>query len=128
MIRLRPAEPADEWIAWELRKQIQPDLTREQHMEWWSGTKEHRLIAYEGSVPIGILRITPVGDRGVVHILVTSSERGKGLGTEMLEAILPCAAALGLKGLYASVEMDNTASQRAFLDAGYVPTRFEVTL
>ncbi len=128
MIRLRPAEPADEWIAWRLRKEIQPALTRSEHKEWWTGAKEHRYIAYESSTPVGIVRITPTDGRGEVHILVASSERGKGFGTEILESIIAYAAALGLSHLYANVDVKNIASQRAFFDAGYQPTRFEVAL
>jgi RimJ/RimL family protein N-acetyltransferase len=127
VIRLRPAEPADEWIAWELRKQIQSSLTREQHQAWWEETKEHRFIALDGEVTVGIIRLSS-GGWSEVHILVSEPERGKGYGPEMLEAILPIAAALGKTTLWAMVGRENVASQRAFLAAGYLPTRFEVTL
>jgi RimJ/RimL family protein N-acetyltransferase len=76
-------------------------------------------------VTAGIIRVSYQGE---VHILVTEKERGKGLGTQMLEAIKPQARALGYPRLWAAVDVDNAASHKAFLAAGYAPTRFEVAL
>jgi RimJ/RimL family protein N-acetyltransferase len=125
MIRLRAALPDDEWLAWELRRQIQPELTRATHLAWWKVAQEDRFIAYDGPVMVGILRVSPDGE---LHILVTEKERGKGLGTQMLEAIKSTARDLGYPRLWATVERDNPASHKAFLAAGYAPTRFEVAL
>jgi len=125
MIRLRAAEPTDEFAFWELRRQIQPDLTRGDHLTWWKAIAEHRWLAYDGATLVGVIRVSRQGE---VHVLVASSERGKGLGTSMLEAIQEAASARGLTRLWAQIEPGNQPSQRAFTAAGYAPTRFEVTL
>ena len=125
MIRLRAAEPADEFAFWELRRQVQPDLTRGEHLAWWKAVAEHRWLAYESTALVGVIRVSRAGE---IHVLVASSERGKGLGTSMLEAIQEAASARGVPRLWAQVEATNAASQRAFTAAGYAPTRFEVAL
>jgi len=125
MIRLRPAEPQDSWAAYQLRKQIQPDLQLAAHDHWWTDTWEHRFMAYDGPVLVGIIRLS---QEGVIHLLVAEKERGKGLGTQMLQAIKRVAKELGFAQLQARVEPANIASQRAFLGAGYRPTQFEVIL
>lgn len=125
MIRLRPAEPSDEWTFFSMRRQIQPTLTRETHMLWWTTAIEYRFIAHDGPATVGILRVTP---EGVISILVTEKERGKGLGTQMLQALKPAARALGFTRLRAHVDLENPASRAAFTSAGYLPTRFEIAL
>ena len=125
MIRLRPASNDDEWTAWELRRQIQPDLTRAEHLAWWKAVPEHRFIALDGPATVGILRVSLQGE---IHILVAEKERGKGLGTQMLEAIKPVASELGFQRVWGAVDADNPASHKAFLAAGYAPTRFEAAL
>jgi len=130
MIRLRPAEPQDEWTFFEIRRQIQPELTRETHVKWWQDTWEHRYVAYDGPATVGVIRISPCVPRefGIIHLQVVKKEQGKGLGTQMLVSIQRVARDLGFATLIAEVEPTNVASQKAFLGAGYKATRFEVAL
>jgi RimJ/RimL family protein N-acetyltransferase len=125
MIRLRAAEPADEYVFWELRRQVQPDLARSEHRSWWKAVVEHRFLAFDGTALVGVLRVSHQGE---IHVLVATSERGKGLGTQMLEAIKPVMRERQYLRLWAAVDADNVASRGAFLTAGYAPTRFEVAL
>lgn len=131
MIRLRPAEPQDMWTFYELRRQEQPDLTMQTHEEWWNDEWEHRFVAHDGPATVGTVRISVSEDRigeGVVSIIVARTERGKGLGTQMLTSIQRIGRDLNFTHLTATVEEGNTASQRAFGKAGWVPVRFGVTL
>lgn len=130
MIRLRPAEPQDEWAVWELRREIQPELTREQHLIWWNTIFEHRFMAYDGPVFVGVIRITPLGEphMGRIHLQVIKKEQGNGWGTQMLVTLRRVAKELGFERLDGLICVDNVASQKAFLGAEYAPTRFEVVL
>jgi RimJ/RimL family protein N-acetyltransferase len=125
VIRLRAAEPADEYVFWELRRQVQPDLARSEHRSWWKAVVEHRFLAFDGTALVGVLRVSYQGE---IHVLVATSERNKGLGTQMLEAIKPVMRERQYLRLWAAVDADNVASRGAFLTAGYAPTRFEVVL
>lgn len=129
MIRLRPADEADREFFFMLRQEIEPTLERAAHDRWWDGTVEDRFIAFDDALPlclVGTLRVA-VKD-GEVSILVAEQERGKGVGRTMLSLLQKQAGGLGYTCLWARVDRTNTASQRAFLSAGYIPTRFEVGL
>ncbi len=56
----------------------------------------------------------------VGRIIVAENQRGKGLGTRMLEQISELAISKGILVLYANIKKDNISSQRAFKKAGYV--------
>jgi RimJ/RimL family protein N-acetyltransferase len=130
MIRLRPAEPQDDWIFYNLRREIQPDLSREEHEQWFSNHWEHRFVAYDGPAFVGVIRISPVVDdrNGRLSLQVCKKEQKKGLGTQMLARIQKVAADLGFESLYGEIRLGNGASQRAFERAGFEPTRYEVKL
>jgi len=128
MIRLRAAEPADEAFFYHLRREIQPDLTREEHAAWWEA-HEHRYVARDGDLTVGVIRVQNVGaGEGVVHLQVIRAFQGKGYGTEMLQAIRKTAAGLGFTRLTALVDVENGASQAAFTRAGWRPTAFQVSV
>ncbi len=125
MIHLRPATDADAEFFWHLRQEITPALMWGDHQAWWREEDERRYVAEVAGRPIGVIRI---GAWRILSLQVLAAEQGKGYGTAMLTAIKPLARESGLKDLRATVAPDNAASQRAFLRAGYMPTRFVVDL
>ena len=128
MIHLRAAEPQDEAYFLALRREIQSNLTSEEHSQWWE-TFEHRFVAADGALTVGVIRITNLGaGDGLVHLQVSKAFQGKGYGTEMLLAVKQQAEALGFRVLHATVSRENGASQAAFTRAGWKPTLFEVAL
>lgn len=136
MIRLRAAEPADEWTFWSLRREIQPSLTRAEHLLWWEQS-EYRWLAYDGPATVGVIRISGwtggevpyyAPATGLVHLQVARKEQGKGFGPAMLTALRQLAKARGFTRLEARVAIDNHASHVAFERAEWIPTRWEVAL
>lgn len=139
MIRLRPAEPQDSWLFFELRNDPQVianspirqggPLTKAQHDEWWEKVFEHRYVAYDGPACVGVIRIGQhEPGLGVISIIVAPQERGKGMGTGMLKTIKRVAREEGYRILIAHVLPTNEASQKAFLSANWEPVVFFANL
>jgi RimJ/RimL family protein N-acetyltransferase len=128
VIRLRPAEPQDDYLWWQLRRELDQTLTWEAHQEWWK-TFEHRYVLYDGPVTVGGIRISPfTPEIGVISIHLVKGERGKGLGTQALISIKRVAKELGFTRLVARIDVTNRASQQAFTNASFSPTQMEVLL
>lgn len=75
---------------------------------------------------IAFLRFVPHDDPGgkgracvEISINLAPAERGRGLGTIILNAASDYLAGLGIGAIYAEVRIGNPASQRAFEAAGY---------
>jgi RimJ/RimL family protein N-acetyltransferase len=74
-----------------------------------------------GLVPVGAIRVDRVGDRQWVSIVLDRSERGRGYGTSMLDALgRHCSGTV-----FARIHGLNTPSIRAFEKAKYVPAYTE---
>lgn len=129
-VTLRPAGGSDLMYFFKLKTDPQaarmsrrapPDM--DQHLRWWTQTSDYRYVAEVRGLPVGIVRVAV---DGILSIVVDPGYRGTGLGTKMLEAIVPVARSQGFKKLYAEVAPENLASQRAFGKAAWRPTMFEV--
>jgi RimJ/RimL family protein N-acetyltransferase len=81
----------------------------------------HLWIAEERGAPVGQVRVDVEGGTGTVSIAVAPGERGRGLGTAALRAMVALVesdpAVLTLRAL---VHTDNPASARAFELAGFL--------
>jgi RimJ/RimL family protein N-acetyltransferase len=99
-------------------------VTLDEHEEWLAqrlrDSAPRLWIAEEDGVAVGQVRLDVDGDAGTVSIAVAAGERGRGVGTAILEAaqaIVPATAALSR--LRALVHPDNSASLRVFKRAGF---------
>jgi RimJ/RimL family protein N-acetyltransferase len=129
---LRPATALDSDYFFTLRcdpvaarmSRRRPPTTVE-HDKWWSETKDLRFVAVdideEGTL-IGTLRLAA---DGVVSIIVDPRFRGQGYGPRMLAAVEPFAKDAGIHTMLAEIAYENVASQRCFLNAGWVPVLLE---
>jgi diamine N-acetyltransferase len=84
------------------------------------------IVLRENSQAIGAIDLfeyDPLHRRVGIGILLTSSERNKGYGTEALRLVIDyCFEILNLHQMYASITTDNTASIRIFEKQGFVKT------
>lgn len=124
VVDLRPATDDDAALFYRLRND--PDARRfsdspgpispEDHLMWWYGAEEYRFVVGDHQ---GVVRVSP---QGRVSIILDPGSRARGVGPAVLRAIGPTA---GLPALDAVIHYDNIASQKAFLKAGWRPTRME---
>jgi L-amino acid N-acyltransferase YncA len=101
--------------------------TQEEHSKWWKDTKDLRFVAVEDDlgeheVYVGTLRLAA---DGVVSIIVDPKVRGQGYGPRMLAALEPIAREEGIHTMLAEIAVENYASQKCFLNAGWSPVLFE---
>jgi RimJ/RimL family protein N-acetyltransferase len=99
-------------------------VTPEEHARWFVERRDSattRLwIAEEDGSAVGQVRIDVNNDTGTVSIAVAADQRGRGLGTAMLRAMLvEIATDSALLRLRALAHPDNTVSLRAFERAGF---------
>jgi RimJ/RimL family protein N-acetyltransferase len=100
----------------------------EEHQRWFARVLADpaacRLwIAELDGQPAGQVRIDIGEDSGTVSIAVRPEQRGRGIGTAMLQALLTKVAADGAPSrLTAVVRPDNVASRRAFAAVGFRET------
>jgi ribosomal protein S18 acetylase RimI-like enzyme len=82
--------------------------------------------AVSSGVDVGLVMLNLLeGDAGYVfYIAVTKDHRRKGVARMLLEDALAYFRAAGMKDAYASVEEDNTPSERLFESEGFVKTSF----
>lgn len=86
--------------------------------EWWFvGCRSAARPLESRRVPVGAVRVDRVGDCDWISIVLDPRERGRGYGTEMIEAV----SAMYPRTLYARIHRLNAPSLRAFEKAGYVP-------
>lgn len=80
----------------------------------------HLWIAEERGAPVGQVRVDVEGDTGTVSIAVAPGERGRGVGTAALRAMVrEVERDPAVRRLRALVRTDNRASVRAFELAGF---------
>jgi RimJ/RimL family protein N-acetyltransferase len=97
--------------------------TLAEHLKWWDETKDLRFVAEDDDgTCIGTLRLAA---DGVVSIIVDPRVRGQGYGPRMLAAVEPFAKDAGIHTMLAEIAYENVASQRCFLNAGWVPVLLE---
>jgi RimJ/RimL family protein N-acetyltransferase len=126
---LRPATALDSDYFFALRcdpvaarmSRGRPPTTHE-HARWWVSTKDLRFVAEDEGICVGTLRL---GVDGLVSIIVDPKVRGQGYGPRMLAALEPYAKEAGIHTMLAEILYENVASQRCFLNAGWVPVLLE---
>jgi RimJ/RimL family protein N-acetyltransferase len=99
--------------------------TPAEHLRWWEETKDLRFVAEDdqmGGIYVGTVRLSV---DGVVSIIVDPRFRGLGYGPRMLAALEPYAKEAGIHTMLAEILYENVASQRCFLNAGWVPVLLE---
>jgi RimJ/RimL family protein N-acetyltransferase len=131
-VTLRPATEHDSGVLLEWRND--PDairfsvsgrgVTPAEHREWLSGRLADpgtRLwIAERGGAPVGQVRVDMEEGIGTVSVAVAPSQRGHGLGSAVLQAmVFEMEADPGVQRLRALAHTENTASIRAFERAGF---------
>jgi RimJ/RimL family protein N-acetyltransferase len=100
-------------------------VTDEEHRRWFTQRRRadglgHLWIAEEDESPVGQVRVDVSGDVGVVSIAVAAEQRGRGIGSEILRAMVAQVTADGtVRILRAVLHPDNVRSLRAFERAGF---------
>ena len=97
------------------------------HLRWWAGdARRWRYVIEVGGERVGYVRLTPVYGLALLSIGLVREARGRGIGRRVLELIRPIARTEGFTTLRAEILRENTASQRAFMAAGWAPVMMEV--
>jgi len=97
----------------------------ETHKLWLSNklncTSTTILIVEDKDVPVGQIRIDIEDNEPYIDISVTKEKRGLGLGTEILRQIgyYLLTSSFPFRTLNGIVKIENTASQKAFVAAGF---------
>lgn len=102
-------------------------VTPDEHTRWLnqrlSDPSTRLWIAEENGAPVGQVRVDLEAGTGAVSIAVAPEHRGRGLGVQMLRAMLAAVTAEGAAGqLRALVRPDNSASTVSFERAGFQRT------
>lgn len=100
-------------------------ISYEEHQEWFSRILNRpdcrQYIYMQDEEPAGQIRITIDGETAEIGYSICAEKRGMGYGSKILE--LACKRAVcdfpNVRRLTAKVKPDNTASQKAFLKAGF---------
>jgi RimJ/RimL family protein N-acetyltransferase len=93
-------------------------ITREQHHSWWAEQRPLCILVGEPAVGYGMLRRRE--ERLWVALVVDEDSRGQGIGTEIYKLLVE----LVTEPIYAAIHIDNGASGRAAIKAGFVPDPF----
>ncbi len=137
-LRLRPAVPGDSSVLRTLRndpdsvrwsrsgRSVQPD----EHAAWFAGVlacpASRVWIAQRGEQRVGQVRVDVHDGVGTVSVTVVPDERGHGLGTEILRALVRALTAdEQVHTLVAWIHHDNAASVGAFRRVGFADTGSE---
>jgi len=96
----------------------------EGHVAWFEGSlqnpKRHLLVAELDEQAVGTIRFDDVDDTAEISITVSPDQRGKGMGTSLLEAADSWASEeLGLDRIIARIKENNPASIAIFKKSGY---------
>jgi L-amino acid N-acyltransferase YncA len=106
------------------------DATFETEVPAWEAwdaahLREHRLVATLDEVIIGWAAVIPVSDRcvygGVAEhsVYVSASARGRGVGRQLLEALIASTEDAGIWTLQSGIFPENTASLRLHQACGF---------
>ena len=96
----------------------------ENHVAWFESSlqnpKRHLLVAELAGQPVGTIRFDDVDDTAEISITVSPDQRGKGMGTSLLDAADGWAREeLGLDRVIARIKETNPASIAIFKKSGY---------
>ena len=134
-MRIRPAAEADRDAIWTIFHEVvasgdtyalDPNISREDALEYWFGPGTHTYVAEQSSIEIVgtyILRSNQSG--GGAHVanagfMVAGSARGRGLGREMAKHCLSEARRLGFRAMqFNYVISTNIAAIRLWQDLGF---------
>ena len=132
MIEIRSAS-GDDWVAYrQVRLRALTDapdafastLEREAAFDddvWIARlTSAHTLIAWAGDDPVGTVTGLPDGE--MVAMWVAPDQRGKGVGAQLVAALVDWSRAAGLTELRTWVADGNDTAQRLYERMGFVPT------
>jgi UDP-2,4-diacetamido-2,4,6-trideoxy-beta-L-altropyranose hydrolase len=132
MLKLRPVQEKDCKLIWEWAND--PDVRAvsfspepipwEQHVKWFqskiSSSNCKFYIAMDGNTPIGQVRYDIEGNEAVISISIDRRFRGKGYGSSLIwRASKELFASENISLIHAYVKLDNEASSRAFVKAGF---------
>ena len=103
-------------------------ISYEEHVNWYNHILNSdncvQYIYMDSECPVGQVRITQKGDAAEISYSICAEKRALGYGTKLLSLIsekvwdeFP-----HVKKIYGEVKPENTASQKAFLHAGYTET------
>jgi UDP-2,4-diacetamido-2,4,6-trideoxy-beta-L-altropyranose hydrolase len=132
-IVLRPARRDDEGYVWEVnndptvrRSSIKTEpIAYQSHVHWFedklNSPDTKLLIATDGTVPVGVLRLDRHGREARISLALESDHRGRGIGTEAIRlATQQGIEQWDLSRITALVRPENVASLKAFQRAGYI--------
>lgn len=96
----------------------------ENHVAWFEASlqnpRRHLLVAELAGEKVGTIRFDEVDDTSEISITVSPNQRGKGMGTLLLEAADEWAVKeLGLTRILARIKETNPASIAIFKKSGY---------
>lgn len=96
----------------------------ESHVAWFENSlvnpKRHLLVAEQDGNPVGTIRFDDLDDTSEISITVSPDQRGKGMGTSLLDAADEWAREeLGLDRIIARIKESNPASIAIFKKSGY---------
>jgi len=130
-VYLRPAGIADcervyQWnFAADVRQQSRTRLVPpyEEHVAWFASRLRDAWspiwIIEDKFVPVGVVRIEPVGGVGRISIALAADARGRHLGRQAIDS----ACAIWRRDVVAEIATDNQASRRCFEAAGFTAMR-----
>ena len=136
VVTLRPATAEDCRQVWRWRNDEQTrrasfdsaPIPLEAHERWFLDSLQSPnrkiYIVVAGDQPSGVARLDVNGGQATVSIHLAPECRGRGVGPRALDALGEVAfGPLGLARLVAEIKVDNAASLRAFIKAGFAPSR-----
>jgi RimJ/RimL family protein N-acetyltransferase len=99
-------------------------VTADDHERWFSTRRDrpqvHIWIAEEKGTPVGQVRVDVTSSIGVVSVAIAAAHRGRGIGSEVLRAMIAeMTAGGGVRILRAFVHPGNPQSIRAFEKVGF---------
>ena len=130
--RFRFATPQDARRIWEWRNQGNPEhyqlggqkIPYEDHCAWYGAalkeTKRHFRILESGGLASGYIRLDEIGvSQAYVSICLSAEMRGQGLSHLLLAEASNLARLLEINTLFATIHIENRASQMCFKKAGF---------
>ena len=132
-LRVRRAIAADCRLLWELANDptvrasgFYPALIPwDDHVAWFESKMQtatcHTLIGEAEKAFVGQVRVEVRADgEGEIHVSITNEFRGKGLGSRLIDlALREIFTSIAVSRIHAYILPQNTASQRAFENAGF---------
>lgn len=131
LFEVRPFRPSDRpalevfYDEFEPKRAAQglPPKDRDRICRWLDSVLSQgtHLLTFRDSALVGHALLIPTAEKGVSEyaVFLHRDHRGRGLGTALNRAAIDAARAVGLKGLWLSVEPHNRAALRSYERAGF---------